>query len=108
MESYACRNGDYFFLVNNLDINTLKDSSIESNLLFEGGDSTGKISRLSFDVKAHKKISLRFLPSDDLGYEYAQKVELIINSRAYDELYFGGYVVGIDSTFSLIVKDMNS
>lgn len=105
MEPYVCRNGDYFYLIDNKEIEKLKTSQLEDTLLFEGGKSSNKIGRLSFDPNANEKIALK-RHLEDKGWEGIKVVELIINQKGYDELYHGGLVAWGELGFDYFVQDI--
>jgi len=100
MEPYVCRSGDYFFLIDNEEVEKLKISQLEDTLLFEGGEPTDKKGRLSFEPNGDTKLILKRHPENASSWEEIKVIELVLNGKGYDELYFGGLVkwgeLGID------------
>jgi len=105
MEPYACRNGDYFFLINGEELETLKTSSLESDLLLEGGKHAGKKGRLSFKANGDTKLAIKRYPADH-GWDEIKIIELILNQVGYNEIYQSGLVRFGDLGIDYYVQDI--
>ena len=92
MEPYACNNGDYLFLVFNSDLPAFECGPIESELLLEGGEPTGKRGRLSYNPGQCEKISLIPAPWER-GWDDIRIIELTLNQEGKDELLYGSGIV---------------
>ncbi len=105
MEPYACGNGDYFFLISGKEFEKLKTSPLEDTLLFEGGESTDKKGRFSFEPHGDIKLALKRYPKDE-GWEGIKVVELVLNQRGYDEMNHSGLVKGGELGIDYYVQEI--
>ena len=105
MEPYACRNGDYFFLIDNEELGKLKISPLEGPLLFEGGVPVGKKGKLTFEPNGDTKLALKRHPGD-AGWNDIKMIELILNQDGFNDIYFGGLVVGGVLGIDYFVQDI--